>query len=64
MKDTERPIEPAGTVPSPMQDSTSRRITLALLDEYSAQQEGKGYDPYNAHAGGTADFWGHRRKRR
>jgi hypothetical protein len=63
MKDTERPSEPAGTGPH-MQDTPSRRVTLALLDEYSAQQEGKGYDPYNAHAGSTANIWGQKRKRR
>jgi hypothetical protein len=47
-----------GTTPNAMS-----RITLALLDEYSAASAG-GYDPYNTNAGRrAADAWRRKPKR-
>ena len=65
MKESEGPLEPAGAAESHSQDTASRRITLALLDELSSLHEDKGHDPYNTNAGSTAqDLWRHKRKRR
>jgi|GEM_PF-1348458 hypothetical protein len=47
-----RPI-PAGTPPEEEARSNGlSRVTLALLDEYTASNESQGYDPYNASTSG------------
>lgn len=40
------------------------RTTLALLDEYTAQQSRRGYDPYNTQESrGMSDVWVRKPKR-
>jgi hypothetical protein len=40
-----------------------RRITLALLDEYTASHEGRGYDPYDTSSTQQRDAWASKPKR-
>jgi hypothetical protein len=67
MKDILRPIRPADPV-SPAANrerNTANRIKLALLDEYTSGQEGRGYDPYNTRTPNrVVDVWRDKPKRR
>jgi hypothetical protein len=66
MKEEIRAAAPARTAePRRTHARTEQRITLALLDAYTAGQENRGYDPYNAGNGGlVVDAWRAKPKRR
>ena len=66
MKDLMRQAAPARTAEtSTAEKRQDKRITLALLDSYTAGQESRGYDPYNAGDSSRAfEAWRHKPKRR
>jgi hypothetical protein len=57
-----QPDAGAEAVSPPREPRPRRRITLALLDEYTAGHEARGYDPYD---GGRTrrDAWASKSKR-
>lgn len=67
MKDTVRTTAPPRAV-QPARAETRQaatRIKLALLDQYAAGYEHRGYDPYNAQSQNRAiDYWQTKPKRR
>jgi hypothetical protein len=66
MKDFTRQAAPARSAATfAAEKGQDKRITLALLDAYTARQESRGYDPYNAGNPSRAfDAWRSKSKRR
>lgn len=66
MKDLTRRAAPARTAEADFDEKRpNSRITLEFLDAYTAGQESRGYDPYNAgNAKHAFDAWRNKSKRR